>query len=1041
MLYEKNKEKQLAVELFRKPTSEYRGTPFWAWNCRLEKDELLRQIDILKEMGFGGFHMHVRSGMGTEYLGDEFMDLIKSCTDKAERENMLAWLYDEDRWPSGFAGGLVTKDPEYRIRYLLFTPDPYESVPANDKLHPNEQNVMSRSGDHSSLIARFCVELDENGCLSSYRRLADGEEISERESGTVWYAYVESPKLNPRYNGYTYANLLDKPTIDRFIEVTHERYYKTVGDRFGTVVPAIFTDEPQTTMKQTLPFAESKKDVALPWTDDIEDSFREKYGISLTDSIPELIWELPEGISRARYCYHDHVCDRFASAFADNLGDWCGKHGIMLTGHMMKEPTLTSQTQAVGECMRSLRSFQLPGIDMLADRMEFTTAKQAASVAHQYGREGVMSELYGVTDWNYDFRSHKLHGDWQAALGVSVRVPHLSWVSMEGEAKRDYPASLNYQSSWYGKYSYVEDHFARVNTAMTRGKPVIKIGVIHPVESLWIHWGPSSQTEAARDRLDSAFDKVTSWLLYGSLDFDYISESLLPELCPVAGNPLKVGKMEYDAIVVPGCETLRSTTVERLDAFRKAGGKLVFMGKAPEYMDAVPSARPAELWAASVRSEFTRSSLLDALEDVRTVEIRGTSGSLTGNLFSAMRQDGDTRWLFVVHADHPYNKDISRQQEITISVSGSYTAELYDTTAGTVKPLAYSHKNGKTVIPAKMWYHDSLLIRLLPAGEDAYAVVNTPKPAAEVRHPQILIRDAAVSVDEPNVLLLDLCRYALDGEPLSELPEEILRVDTLTRKKLGWPVLGGSANQPWCIPEEPIEHRLRTEYTFDSEIPIPGAKLALELAEDTLIKLNGTPIESKITGWYTDRSVKTVDLPDIPAGRSVIELDAPFGKRTAAERIYLLGDFGVSVDGSLTKITARPDRIGFGALRDKGFPFFGGKITYSFDVCTSLDSLEIRIPRYRAQVYEVSLDGGKPVTCAYAPYSTVFKGTAPGTHKVDVTLYLSRYNSFGRIHCADRAVSYPSPPVWRTSGDAWSYEYNLCEEGILSAPEIREFEI
>src|SRR5699024_9435002 len=105
--------------------SEYRGTPFWAWNCKLDKDELLWQIDVLKEMGFGGFHMHSRSGMATPYLTDEFMDLVKACRDRAVRNKMLCYLYDEDRWPSGAAGGLVTRDKRYRARYLLMTPTPY----------------------------------------------------------------------------------------------------------------------------------------------------------------------------------------------------------------------------------------------------------------------------------------------------------------------------------------------------------------------------------------------------------------------------------------------------------------------------------------------------------------------------------------------------------------------------------------------------------------------------------------------------------------------------------------------------------------------------------------------------------------------------------------------------------------------------------------------------------------------------------------------------------------------------------------------------
>ena len=108
MLYKKNSAPSLTEELFRNPTCEYRGTPFWAWNSDLKAEELCRQIAIFKKMGLGGFHMHVRTGMSTNYLSDEFMALIKCCCEKADKEHMLAWLYDEDRWPSGAAGGLVT---------------------------------------------------------------------------------------------------------------------------------------------------------------------------------------------------------------------------------------------------------------------------------------------------------------------------------------------------------------------------------------------------------------------------------------------------------------------------------------------------------------------------------------------------------------------------------------------------------------------------------------------------------------------------------------------------------------------------------------------------------------------------------------------------------------------------------------------------------------------------------------------------------------------------------------------------------------------
>ena len=478
MLYPHSADKELSAELFRNPGSEYRGAPFWAWNCKLEKDELLWQLEVLKRMGLGGAHMHVRTGMETVYLSDEHMDLVKACVEKCRQEGMLAWLYDEDRWPSGAAGGLVTKDRKYRARKLRFT--------------PGRKDV---SGVDGYLLACYDVVLDHEGCIASAKRIPEDAEAA----GTKWYAYVESEKENPWYNNQTYANTLDKATMRRFIQVTYERYLNAVGKDFGGVVPAIFTDEPQFSNKQTLGFANEKKDVTLPWSDDVPDTFREAYGEDIVEALPELFWELSGGKrSVIRYHYHGHIAERFAEAFADQCGGWCREHNLMLTGHMLEEPTLKSQTAALGEAMRSYRGFQLPGIDMLCAAFEFTTAKQAASAAHQYGREGVMSELYGVTGWDFDFRGHKLHGDWQAALGVTVRVQHLSWVSMKGEAKRDYPASINYQSPWWKDYSFVEDHFARVNAALTRGKPVVRVGVIHPVESYWLHWGPAEQTNGVR---------------------------------------------------------------------------------------------------------------------------------------------------------------------------------------------------------------------------------------------------------------------------------------------------------------------------------------------------------------------------------------------------------------------------------------------------------------------------------------------------------------------------------------------------------------
>ena len=71
---------------------------------------------------------------------------------------------------------------------------------------------------------------------------------------------------------------------------------------------------------------------------------------------------------------------------------------------MVKEPKLSSQSISAGEVMAPLAGFGIPGIDMLCDAREYTTAKQAQSIKDQYGRSFMLSELYGVTNWHFDFR-------------------------------------------------------------------------------------------------------------------------------------------------------------------------------------------------------------------------------------------------------------------------------------------------------------------------------------------------------------------------------------------------------------------------------------------------------------------------------------------------------------------------------------------------------------------------------------------------------------------------------------------------------------
>ena len=85
----------LLAEQFRNPPAVYRSRPFWAWNGKLDPEQLIAQIDNMKKMGYGGFHIHSRIGLETEYLGPEFMECVLACYRHARKIGMQTCLYED----------------------------------------------------------------------------------------------------------------------------------------------------------------------------------------------------------------------------------------------------------------------------------------------------------------------------------------------------------------------------------------------------------------------------------------------------------------------------------------------------------------------------------------------------------------------------------------------------------------------------------------------------------------------------------------------------------------------------------------------------------------------------------------------------------------------------------------------------------------------------------------------------------------------------------------------------------------------------------
>ncbi len=175
---------------FKHIGKEYRPVPFWSWNEKLNVPETLRQVELMDDVGIGGFFMHARGGLQTEYMGEEWFENVGACVDEAERRGMHAWAYDENGWPSGFGGGVVNgKGLKYQQKYLRvrkFTPDLED---------PRGDNIICCFED-------YCFYYD----------------------------------VNPFY-----VDTLDGEVIADFISEIYEPYYEKYGSRFD----GFFTDEPQ----------------------------------------------------------------------------------------------------------------------------------------------------------------------------------------------------------------------------------------------------------------------------------------------------------------------------------------------------------------------------------------------------------------------------------------------------------------------------------------------------------------------------------------------------------------------------------------------------------------------------------------------------------------------------------------------------------------------------------------------------------------------------------------------------------------------------
>lgn len=1018
---------------FRDPGPAYRGKPFWSWNGELEEAELLRQIHVFKEMGFGGFFMHSRTGLVTEYLGDEWFRLTNACADEAERLGMEAWLYDEDRWPSGTAGGLITQEPKHRAKYLSLTferPSAFEWA--------------------ESVVAAFVGER-EGLRISKCRRLREGERVDASESATVLVFRIELGEESTFYNNGTYVDTLSRAATDAFLSTTHEAYRQHCGDRLGGTIRGIFTDEPHRgPVMCGFSISNANRLWMTPWTETLFEEYREAFGEELVDRLPELFLQVDgEPVSPVKWRYMELTQRLFLRHFAKPMFDWCTQHNMRLTGHVLHEDSLTAQTCMQGSLMRFYEYMHLPGIDILSEGNRcYWVAKQLSSVARQLGQKWLLSELYGCTGWQMTFEQHKAVGDWQALFGINVRCHHLSWYTMGGEAKRDYPASISFQSAWWRDYHVVEDYFARVATLLTDGEPVCDLLVINPVESVWcqIHggWAHSltPQGEAIKE-LERGYETLFHWLSGAQIDFDYGDEEMLSRLAVVERDAndatvLRVGQAVYRTVLVGRMTTMRTSTLRLLRLFVEKGGRVVFAGPAPAYVDALASPQATELAQQANQTPWDGETIVRACvaRDRPRVEVIDANGRRATNVFCQMRRQADgtvTAVLLNVDRDHALLgariRLIGLDAEARVAEWDCATGERFAVRVEQCGDgLEWSTDlvaGGLQAVVVGPHASDGLMPRA--------KIVETGREA--------LSGPFAYALAEPNVCVLDRAEYRI-GEGGWQPAAEVLKIDRAVRRAFGLRVRAGEMVQPWFArrhhPPASAKGVVRMRFAFNvADIPARDLHLGIEQPVRFQIHLNDRPLPTNVDGWWVDPAIKRIPFPrtQLRAGPNVLELSVNFDEGVNLEAIYLLGDFGVAIDGTRVTLNRLPTHLHAGDVASQGLPFYGGTIRYELPVSSTGEEsrLLLELPKMEAACAKVVGETLPPLMIAWQPLrADVTEYVSEGKLVLDVVL--TRRNTFGPLHQVPLRTANYGPDNFVTEGERWSDDYMLYPAGLLAPP-------
>ena len=582
------------IDKLKNPPAKYRPMPFWSWNSKLEVPETTEQVDKMHDIGNGGFFMHARGGLKTEYMSDEWFDNIKSAVSEAKKLGINPWGYDENGWPSGFGSDAVNGlGIDYQQKYLRL-------------------EITDKPAETQRTIAN-----------------------TKAPNGKNAHFYYD---VNPFY-----IDTLDPKVTDEFIRVTHERYKKELGENF-TDMTGFFTDEPQISRN------------GIPWSFTLCDEYEKAYGEKLIPVLYDLFEDTETSVT-TRFRFWKLVTKLFSENFLGRIYDWCNKNDSHLTGHMVCEESFNSQLDSNGACMPNYEYFHIPGVDKLGRGVgRDLLAPQVTSVAAQLGKKQILTESFAMCGWDVSFEELKWILEWQMVKGVNLLCQHLAGYSLGGIRKRDYPAGHFYQNPWWDEYKDFVDFSARMGMLLSDGELKCDVLVLHTMSSAWIERkndGYQQKIEEHNKRLM----EISVLLDKNQIIHHLGDDKIMSKYANVKDGLLNVGKMSYGTVIVPGSRIIDANTFRLIEEFAKSGGNLIFVGQIPEYIDGIASEKVKELAEKCTHIDNFNEVLAHIPKSAKYCSVTDKNGN-NADIQFAYRNHGDFEMYYFVNTYSPKCENI-----------------------------------------------------------------------------------------------------------------------------------------------------------------------------------------------------------------------------------------------------------------------------------------------------------------------------------------------------------------------------------------------